>query len=190
MLVLLGCTNESDIVNRQTKTTIFIENFTTNTDGTNLDTPGWLNYAEKGTKKWTEEVFSGNGYAEFTSFQSGQAVNVSWLISPQIDLDKHEGETLVFQSAHAFLTSPENSLELMISNDFDGTLANFNQASWINVPVKTPTPNNDFYQFVSSGEVDLSKYQGKLYFAFRVRGSGTNNSLDATYQIDNIRIYY
>ena len=43
---------------------------------------------------------------------------------------------------------------------------------------------------VNSGEVDLSKFNGTLYFSFKVKGSGTNTSLDATYQIDNIRLYY
>ncbi|NHM06081.1 DUF5017 domain-containing protein [Flavobacterium sp. CYK-4] len=193
-LAFTGCTSESDIENKQTKRTLFIENFSDNTDNTNLDTPGWINYAQIGTYKFTEEIFEGNGYAQFTSFQSQasnrQPLNVAWLISPAFDMDQQEGEKLVFQAAHAFLSSADNTLELMVSTDFDGNIANFNQASWVNIPVKTPTVFNDFYEYVNSGEVDLSRFQGTLHFAFKVKGSGTNQNLDATYQIDNIRLYY
>lgn len=187
---LSSCTSDSDVENRKVKTTLFVENFTDNTDGTVLNTTGWTNYAQAGTKKFTEEVYSGNGYAEFTSFGSGQASNVAWLISPAFDMDKQDGEKLVFQAAHAFLTSADNTLELVVSTDYDGNIANFNQSSWLSLPVTTPKPSNDFYEWVNSGEVDLSKFKGILYFAFKIKGSGTNTALDATYQIDNIRLYY
>lgn len=187
---LSSCTSDSDVENRKVKTTLFVENFTDNTDGTVLNTTGWTNYAQAGTKKFTEEVYSGNGYAEFTSFGSGQASNIAWLISPAFDMDKQDGEKLVFQAAHAFLTSADNTLELVVSTDYDGNIANFNQSSWLSLPVTTPKPSNDFYEWVNSGEVDLSKFKGTLYFAFKVKGSGTNTNLDATYQIDNIRLYY
>jgi hypothetical protein len=190
VISLTGCTSDSDVKYPQTKKTLFIENFTDATDNTNLDTAGWTNYAQIGTKKWTEQVYQDNGYAEFTSFQSGQAVNIAWLISPAFNMNEQEGETLVFQAAHAFLTSPDNTLELMVSTDYDGNIANFNQSSWLSLPCITPKPSNDFYEFVNSGEIDLSRYEGTLYFAFKVKGSGTNTQLDATYQIDNIRLYY
>lgn len=189
-LVFSGCTEDSDVENKRAKQTLFLENFDDNTDGTNLDTPGWTNYAQIGTRKFTEQIFSDDGYAEFTSFGSGQALNVAWLISPAFNMDEQEGETLVFTSAHAFLTSADNTLELMVSTDYDGNIANFNQASWVNIPVKTPTPLNDFYEYVSSGEVDLSGFQGTLHFAFKAKGSGSNTNLDATFQIDNIRLFY
>jgi hypothetical protein len=187
---LSSCTSDSDVENIRVKTTLFAENFTDNTDGTVLNTTGWSNFAQVGTKKFTEEVYSGNGYAEFTSFNSGQATNIAWLISPAFDMNKQVGEKLVFQAAHAFLTSADNTLELMVSTDYDGNIANFNQSSWLSLPVITPKPSNGFYEYVNSGEVDLSNFNGTLYFAFKVKGSGTNTNLDATYQIDNIRLYY
>ncbi|WP_396165449.1 choice-of-anchor J domain-containing protein [Flavobacterium sp.] len=190
LTTLTNCTSDNDVENARVKTTLFVENFTDNTDGTILNTTGWTNFAQVGTKKFTEEVYSGNGYAEFTSYGSSQASNIAWLISPGFDMNKQDGEKLVFQAAHAYLTSVDNSLELMVSTDYDGNIANFNQSNWLSLPVTTPTPSNDFYEYVNSGEVDLSKYNGTLYFAFKVKGSGTNTALDATYQIDNIRLYY
>ena len=188
--IFSSCSSDNDVENAKVKTTLFVENFSDNTDGSILNTTGWTNFAQVGTKKFTEEVYSGNGYAEFTSYQSGQASNIAWLISPGFDMDKQEGEKLVFQAAHAYLTSSENSLELMVSTDYDGNIANFNQSNWLSLPVTTPNSNNNFYEYVNSGEVDLSNFNGTLHFAFKVKGSGTNTSLDATYQIDNIRLYY
>ena len=190
LAVFTNCTSESDVEYPQTKTTLLVENFTDNTDNQILNTTGWTNYAQVGTKRFTEEVFSENGYAQFTSFGSGQASNISWLISPSFDMNKQEGEKLVFQAAHAFLTAADNTLELMVSTDYDGNVANFNNSSWLSLPVTTPKPSNDFYEYINSGVVDLSMFTGTLYFAFKVRGSGTNTNLDATYQIDNIRLYY
>lgn len=190
LTTLTNCTSDNDVENARVKTTLFAENFTDNTDGTILNTTGWTNFAQVGTKKFTEEVYSGNGYAEFTSYGSSQASNIAWLISPGFDMNKQDGEKLVFQAAHAYLTSADNSLELMVSTDYDGNIANFNQSNWLSLPVTTPKPSNNFYEYVNSGEVDLSKYNGTLYFAFKVKGSGTNTALDATYQIDNIRLYY
>lgn len=190
LTILSSCSSDSDVENAKVKTTLFAENFSDNTDGTTLNTAGWTNYAQVGTKKFTEEIYSGNGYAEFTSYQSGQASNIAWLISKGFDMDKQEGEKLVFQAAHAYLTTTENSLELMVSTDYDGNIANFNQSNWLSLPVTTPIPSNNFYEYINSGEVDLSNFNGTLHFAFKIKGSGTNTSQDATYQIDNIRLYY
>jgi len=186
-----SCTSESDVDYPKVKTTLFVENFTDNTDGQILNSTGWTNYAQVGSKTFTEEIYSGNGYAQFTSFGSGQASNIAWLISPAFDMSKQDGEKLVFQSAHAFLKSFDNSLELMVSTDYDGNIANFNQSSWLSLPINTPQPNSDFYVWVNSGEVDLSKFNGTLHFAFKIKGNGLPNSnVSATYQIDNIRLYY
>lgn len=191
LTAFVSCTEESDVEYPKVKTMLFVENFSDNTDAEVLNTTGWTNYAQAGTKKFTEEVYKDNGYAEFTSFATGATSNVAWLISPAFDMDKQDGEKLEFQSAHAFLKSIDNSLELMVSTDYDGNIANFNQASWMSVPVTTPKPNSDFYVWVNSGEVDLSNYKGTLHFAFKVKGNGLSNSnFTATYQIDNIRLYY
>lgn len=60
---------------------VFEETFSSATDNTDLNVEGWLNYAEDGSELWTEQVYSGNGYAEFSAYQSGDSNNVGWLIS-------------------------------------------------------------------------------------------------------------
>lgn len=187
-ICLTGCSKESDIELQVYNSFLYQENFNESIDNTTFDLPMWTNFNEVGTRKWSEQKFYDNGYAEFSAFSSGQLINVGWLISPSINMDLHNGEKLSFQAAQNFLRSRENSLELLISTNFDGT--NVLNADWINIPVVTPTPDTPRFDFINSGVVDLSKYKGNLHFAFKVKGSGTNSNLSGTYQIDNVGIFY
>src|SRR5690606_18701506 len=95
---------ERDIMLDNPRTTAFFsENFQAAVDGTNFDFPGWTNVAVQGTRLWKEEAFSGNGYAEFSSFGSGNAVNEAWLITPPIDLDAQGNEIMTFRTAQHHL---------------------------------------------------------------------------------------
>lgn len=187
-LGLNSCSPEDDITMPNLKPLILNEDFSKGgVDNVTLVTPGWTNYAETGTVKWKAQEYSGNLYAEFSSFQSGEAVNVAWLISPAIDLDKQDGEKLTFESAQSYVTSTSNTLEALISTDFDGT--NVSTATWTTIQATLPTTSSTYFQFIKSGVIDLSTYTGKAYIAFKVKGSGTNTSLDGSYQIDNVKVY-
>lgn len=189
LLSFSGCSPEDDIKNPYLRPVMFSEDFSVGAvDNTILDTQGWENIAEVGTMKWKEQIYSGNAYAEFSSFQSGNAVNVGWLISPKINMDAQEGEILQFQSAQSYVTSAANSLEVLISTNYDGT--NLTTANWAPVTGATlPGVSATYFEFIKSGEIDLSAYTGNINLAFKVKGSGTNTALDGSYQIDNVKIY-
>lgn len=167
----------------------YTENFQTAIDNTNLNLPGWTNFAESGTKLWKEEVFSGNGYAELSSFGSGNALNVAWLVTPAINLDATANEFMTFRTAqhHLDVDSPDNSLTVYVSTNFDGT--NVLAATWTPVTVTLPTQSTAWYEFVSSGAVDLSAYSGNIHVAFKFKGSGTNTTLDGAFQIDDLKVF-
>jgi hypothetical protein len=185
---LTGCSPEDDQTIPDFVPLVYTEDFSIGAvDNTILDTQGWINFAEVGTAKWKEQIFSGNPYAEFSSFQSGEAINVGWLVSPSIDLDAQENETLVFRSSQSFVTSASNSLEVLISTDFDGT--NVTTATWEPLVATFPTTSSVYFEFIKSGEIDLSGYTGNVNIAFRVKGSGTNTALDGSYQVDDIRVF-
>lgn len=185
--MLVGCVDDNDTSLPDYTPVVFGEDFETNAvDNTPLNLPGWTNFAESGTKVWNSQYYSSNNYAEFTSFQSGEAVNVAWLVSPSINMDTQEGEKLVFQVAQSYVTSANNSFEALISTDFDGT--NVTTATWEHLEAFVPGPSAVYFKFYSSGEIDLSAYTGNIHLAFKVKGSGTNTSLDGSYQIDNVRI--
>jgi hypothetical protein len=190
-LSFTGCSPEDDIVIPNSTEYKFYQDFapfTEATEGTPISLEGWTNFAQVGTVKWEEGFYSGTKYAEFTSYQSGQASNIAWLITPAINMDTMENETLAFDVAQAYVSSSSNSIELLVSTDFDGT--NVMAANWSPISFTTPPLDYDTnFDFFSSGFVDLSGYTGNIYIAFRCKGSGTNTSLDGTYELDNVRIF-
>lgn len=189
LLPFVGCSPENDIKIADSTDYKFYEEFLTNTtDGADLNLAGWTNFAQAGTVKWEEGIYSGTKYAQFTSYQSGQATNIAWLVSPAINMDTMAHETLAFDVAQAYVSSTANSIELLISTDYDGT--NVMAANWTPVTFNLPSlAYEDRFKYFSSGLVDLSGYTGNIYLAFRCKGSGTNTSLDGTYELDNIRIF-
>jgi hypothetical protein len=183
-----SCSPEDDIKNPDFQPLIMNEDFARGfVDNTTLTSSGWINYNEAGTAKYKWQEYQHNAYAEFTSFQSGDATNIAWLISPAIDLSKQSGEKLTFESAQSYVTSSSNSLEALISTDFDGT--NVTAATWQTLPANLPTTSSVYFAFLPSGVIDLSSYTGKAYIAFKVKGSGTNTALDGSYQIDNVKVF-
>lgn len=166
--------------------TIFSEDFQTATNNTDLDFAGWTNFEEAGSYSWREKTFSGNGYTEFSTYNSGDASNIAWLVTPGFDMDAQDNEFLNFKAAQHHLDSPNNTLEVFVSTDYNGT--DVLGATWIPISANLPSQANDWYAFVDSGLIDLSSYTGTLYVAFKVVGSGTDLTLDGAYQIDDVSI--
>lgn len=187
VLSFTGCSPEEDVKNPTFYPFALFEDFTSNTtDGVAIDLAGWTNYAEVGSAKWNQGIYKSDKYAEFTSYQSGQAVNIGWLISPKTAISSNT--KFAFDVAQAYVSTDANSIELFVSEDYDGT--NVTAATWVKVDfTKPPLVYETNFDFFSSGLIDLSSFAGKnVNFAFKVKGSGTNTSLDGTYEIDNVRI--
>ena len=182
-MFLSGCTKDSDAEVPTAKKILFAENF----DNADLTVTGWMKHAEVGNKVFTRGVYKNDGYAVFTTYGgASEPVTVTWLISPPINMDTQTGETLYFQTAQdGFVRNIDNSLELYVSTDYDGV--NFASAGWEKIPFNVATQNDTRYIYKDSGFIDLSKYTGTLYFAFK--GKGTT-SQSGGYQIDNVRIFY
>lgn len=184
-ILATGCVGDDDFSLPPFDDPAWQEDFQTATDGTTLDIVGWTNFAERGNKRWNEEVFSGNGYAEFSTFNSGDASNVGWLITPAINLDG-TGKVLLFQTAQHHLEVAANKMEVFVSTDFDGE--NVTGATWIPLTAALPNADTEWYEFVPSGRISLAAYSGNVHIAFKVTGSGTDVTLDGAYQIDNVKI--
>lgn len=168
---------------------VFEETFSSATDGTDLNVTGWTNFAEAGSELWTEQVYSGNGYAEFSAYNTGDASNIGWLISPAIDMDAQAGEMLNFQTEYAYPDAGHYPLEVFVSTDFDGTEAGVATATWEPISATIAHPDNtaDWFTWVDSGAIDLSSYTGSLYIAFKYTGSDTSNQ-NGTIHVDNVVI--
>ena len=162
---------------------IFEEDFQSATNNTDLDFTGWTNYNEEGGYKWREKTFSGNGYTEFSTYNSGDASNIAWLVTPGFDMDAQSNEFLNFKTAQHHLDSPDNTIEVFISTNYNGT--DVLGATWEPISATLASQANDWYDFVDSGLIDVSSYTGTMHVAFKVVGSGTNTTLDGAYQIDD-----
>lgn len=191
------CTSDNDYEVLPVKEMIFSDDFTFLPDNDHtLTDRGYTLFNEAGTVSWSEEQYpaypstSGDAYAVFTSYQSNELSNIAWLITPSINLDQRDGEKLLFRAAQAYVGSSANSLEVLISTDYDGDPTHVLSSTWTPLSFTQPTLTYaSNFDYVNSS-VDLSSYTGNAHIAFRVKGSGTNTSLDGTYQIDNIRVIY
>lgn len=191
-VTITSCTKDDETALPITTVTITKEDFQTVTNNTDLDITGWTNFNEVGTWKWREKTFTSsgvtNGYAEFSAFNSGSPINLVWLISPEIDLDVAEKKGVAFDVCqhHLDVDSPNNSLEVLISTDYDGT--NVAAATWTPLQANIPKKNATWYAFVKNN-IDLTGKTGKAHIAFKFKGSGTDTTLDGAFQVDNF-LYY
>lgn len=186
IVLVLNSTDDIDF-NESRCDPLFEESFNTAIDNTDLDLPGWINYAEAGSVVWTEQVYSGNGYAELNPYNSGDSSNIVWLITPGIDMNGQDGEILTFQTEHAYPDSGHDPLDVMISTDFDGTETGISTATWtpLDFVVSYIADYNTWFSFTNSGDIDLSSYTGTAHIAFRYTGSDSANQ-NMTLHIENV----
>lgn len=178
-----GCVGDEDTDLPPRNPPLLYEKFDVGADNTVLATEGWTNFAQAGTALWKIQIYGGNGYAEFNAYGSGNASNIGWLVSPGVTLTPGHDKILKFEAAQAFISSAANTLEVFVSTDFNGDVTT---ATWIPVTAALPGSQTEYYEFIPSGDIDLSAYTGTLHVAFKVTGSGTNQALDGLYQIDNV----
>jgi hypothetical protein len=152
---------------------------------------GWTHFIAAGSEGWEAYTATGSNPSQGVSarigaYNSNDNSSVSWLITPEIDLNNNTGVTLQFQTSNSY--ADDSSLALLFSNDWDGTTSGIDAATWGIVSRAYITQNTDaFSNWYDSGLVDLSCGEGSTYFAFRYTGSGNANE-DGTYELDNIII--
>ena len=131
---------------------------------------------------WNARDFGGKFFAQMNGFDGGIQDNEDWLISPAIDLDQFEDEILFFENASNF-DGPE--LEVFISTDYDGT-SDPNTATWTDLSDEANWSPGGF-EYVDSGELDLSSFSGTGYVAFKYISN--QDVLGKLWQIDSVVVY-
>ncbi len=162
--------------------TLLEEDFQMATAGEDLNITGWTNYSETGSRLWTVGEFSGNRFATVSAFQSDDDENKIWLITPEVNVEN--GVRMEFESAQGFHV--HDGLRVYISNDFDG--GNPTESSWTELDATVAGANQDRWEFISSGIIDLSNHEGTAHIAFVYEGSNPEGNT-TTYRIDNLRIF-
>ena len=143
----------------------------------------WINYAEAGTRTYVYKAFSGNQFAEFNPFSSGEDENVGWLVTPRIAMDEVAFKEMSLWSQRRFRDGEQ--LSILYSSDFTGISTDITTATWTSLSYTAPSVNDTW---IETGAIDLSALTGDVFFAFKYVGSGNNNTLDGTWRIDNLRI--
>jgi hypothetical protein len=170
---------------------LFSDYFETQNQNNPIDGNGWTNYVEDGSAIW-EAFFDDSGNvslgisARIGSYNTGDNRSLAWLITPGIDFNAQEGETLNFKTSNSFADG--SRLELLFSNNWDGNLNSISMTSWSLLSAAYIVQNDDNFSFwFSSGYVDLSCITGTGYIAWKYTGSG-NPAFDGTYELDEIEI--
>ncbi|MBT8255590.1 MAG: choice-of-anchor J domain-containing protein, partial [Bacteroidia bacterium] len=170
---------------------IFSDFFESQTEGQPITGNGWTNYIEAGSETW-EAFFSDTGSvslgisARMGSFMSGDDNSIGWLITPQVDFNAQEGETLKFKTSNSF--SDGSTLEVLFSADWDGDPASIATATWeILSAAYIVLDDDNFVDWFNSGTVDLSCIDGTGYIAWKYVGSG-DADFDGTYELDEIEL--
>ena len=172
---------------------IFEDDFEGQSTNSLISGNGWTNYIQEGSEGWEAYTATGSNAslgisARVGSFNSGDASSIAWLITPAINLDAQDNETLVFQTSNSF--SDGSNMEVLFSSDWDGTEEGIVTASWGIISDAYVVQDSDsFSSWFDSGIVDLSCADGTIYIAFKYTGSG-DSGFDGTYELDGISIDY
>ncbi|GAA4109368.1 hypothetical protein GCM10022393_05920 [Aquimarina addita] len=174
-------------------TVLFSDDFETQTNRKPITGNGWTIFTQEGTETW--EAYTSDGTnpsqgisARVSSYGSEDERTIAWLVTPSINLDQQEGETLHFETSNSF--ADLSNLDIVFSKNWDGNPTTIANARWITLSEGYIIQNSDdFDEWYSSGIIDLSCETGVVYIAFRYTGSDTED-FDGTYELDNISIDY
>jgi len=149
---------------------------------------GWinLNVSTNGTRLWHVRSFAGNKYSEFSSFFSDEGTSDEvWLVTPAMDFSAFTDKYLSFGTKARFWAAGTD-LQVLISENYDGTEDGLNSANWTALNPTLPTAQTD--NFVSSGTIDISNFEGSnVRIAFKYVGSKASGTT-TTFQIDDIEV--
>ena len=170
---------------------LFSEFFESQNEGSPISGNGWTNYSQEGSEVW-ESFFSDDANASLGisatigSFNSGDDSTIAWLITPEFDFDAQDGETLNFKTSNSY--DDGSTLELLFSGDWDGNPDNIATATWDLVPAAyIVNDDDDFRDWLPSGNVSLDCITGTGYIAFKYQGSG-DADFDGSYELDEIEV--
>ena len=158
------------------------ENFDASTD----IPAGWFQKQAAGNKAWYVRNFNENNYITMSRY-NGTAPFDQWLLSPAIDMDKVSDKTLTFDTQVNGYGATTTTLKVYIVTD-PANLATATElkATFATAPAAGADGKTKYSEWVKSGNVDLAKYKGKVYIAFRYQASKDANY--ATWCVDNVKL--
>jgi hypothetical protein len=170
---------------------VFSEFFESQLIGEPISGNGWTNFIESGTETW-EAYFDDSSNmslgisARMGSFNSNDSSSIGWLITPRINFDDQEMESLNFKTSNSFADGSE--LQILFSSDWNGNINQIDSAIWSLLSAAEVVQDYNFFgDWIFSGNVDLSCVVGHGYIAWKYMGSGLEE-YDGTFELDEIEI--
>lgn len=134
-------------------------------------------------QNWYASSYKGQAYAKMSAFKDGAAIeNEDWLITPEIDLSEVTEPVLNINQALNFAGDTQETF-VYISDKYDAA-NDLDVADWTELTIdNVPAGNN--WDFVESGDIDLSSYEGKkIHIAFVYKCSAENAPTWEIAQVD------
>lgn len=188
-----SCINDDDFDIPTLKPVIYSQDFETITPGSGsseiaIDLPGWVNTNATSTRIWSGKSFNGSKFAEFSSFYSNAGTSDTvWLITEALDLSSSIDARFSFTSVNRFYNGAV--LEVLISEDYDGTIPGIATATWTMLNPTLPTSSTQNDAVIKSGAMNISSFNSaNVRIAFKYKGSKSANPT-TTFQLDNIKIF-
>lgn len=145
-------------------------------------TNGWIEKTLGGTNHWYCREFESVPYATATGYKGSNPPFDMWLISPPVDMDKVEKKVLTFETQVNGYGSKTTLFEVYVLTSDDPATA-----TQTKLTAKLPTaPASGYSAWTGSGDIDLSKFTGKVYIAFRYYA--TTDANYATWDVTNIKL--
>ncbi len=146
---------------------------------------GWTNTREKGSQQW--EVYADENAlgqsVQISSYRSGDAETVSWLVSPKVSLAQLSHPKLAFRTSTKY--ADNSTLDVFYSLDWSGDEQTLTTATWLPLSARIAESDDNPLEWIESGFLVLPK--ADLFVGFRYSGSG-KTAYDGTYELDDIRI--
>ena len=137
-----------------------------------------------GDQNWYASSYSGEGFAKISGYSGGTNYdNEDWLITPQIDLSDVSNPVLNINQALNYLKSGQQTF-VYISDKYDAT-KEIDVSDWTELIIENK-PVGTNWDFVASGDVDLSSFEGKkIQIAFVYKSPDVDA---ATWEISQVDI--
>lgn len=142
---------------------------------------GWTQVQVAGNKTWYIATFNENNYAAMTGYK-GTAPFDQYLLTPPVDMTKVSNKTFTFDTQVNGYDSTTSVLEVYVLDGPDVATANKTKLT----PALATAPASGYSEWLNSGSIDLSKFTGTIYIAFRY--AATTDANYATWCVDNVKL--
>ena len=143
----------------------------------------WKQVQVSGDKAWYVTTFNNNAYAAMTGYKGTKPPFDQWLITPALDIANAAEKILTFRTQVAGYGSTTSKFEVYILDSDNPNDANVKVQ--LNPKIAVASTTATYSDWVESGSLDLSNYNGTYFIGFRFYA--TQDANYATWCLDDVK---